>query len=195
MGLPPSVFFRYPQSLSGGQRQRVNLARAFLIRPDIFILDEPLAALDISIQAQVLNLLHDLREEYNPTILFISHDLETVKFFCDDVMIMYFGKIVEYGPVENIFQYPRHPYTRQLIKSSPTLHHHFDWNEHLNEGHVPSFFDPPVGCAYASRCSYAQQSCHKEKPTLSSDSSYSKSSSHPVACFFPLQTPMQQSSK
>jgi oligopeptide/dipeptide ABC transporter ATP-binding protein len=178
VGLPPSTFLRYPQTLSGGQRQRVNLARAFLIRPDILILDEPLAALDVSIQAQVLNLLYDLKAEYSPTIIFISHDLETVEFFCDQVMIMYFGEIVEQGSTEQIFENPHHPYTQKLLQSSPSLHRPFDWNAHKLSGEVPSFFRPPQGCAFHSRCPNRQDQCLQQSPMLSTDD-------HRVACFFP----------
>ncbi|MFZ4507740.1 MAG: ABC transporter ATP-binding protein [Fimbriimonas sp.] len=164
VGLDPRLADRYPHQLSGGQRQRVAIGRALALKPPLVICDEPTAALDLSIRAQILNLLKDVQRNVNCAFLYISHDLTTVRFLADRVAVMYLGRIVEEGPTEEIFTDPRHPYTRALLDSAPTLERLMHLPEPL-AGELPDPRTRFVGCRFAGRCVHAQDRCQKEDPT------------------------------
>ena len=167
VGLRASLKDRYPHEFSGGQRQRIAVARALSLDPDFIVLDEPVSALDVSVQAQVLNLLQDLQKEFDLTFLFIAHNLGVVRHICDRVGVMYLGELVEVGPTEEIFQNPSHPYTQALLDSVPRAE--TDEQERIIEplqGDVPSPRNPPSGCRFHTRCPYAREVCRKETPLL-----------------------------
>ena len=163
VGLTAADVGRYPFEFSGGQRQRIGVARALISNPKIVICDEPVSALDVSIQAQVLNLLKDLQKDLNLSYVFISHDLSVVNHIADRIGVMYLGRIVEEGTVEQLFSNPAHPYTRALIRSIPTGRFS-DHGRYKLEGDVPSPLDIPPGCAFAGRCEFAQDRCFTENP-------------------------------
>ncbi len=165
VGLEPSRFAaRYSHELSGGQRQRVNIARALALQPRVVILDEAVSALDKSVEAQVLNLLLDLKAEFGLTYLFISHDLNVVRYMSDRVMVMYLGKIAEIGPVESIYRETGHPYTRALLSAMPTLDPDRRTTEPPLAGDPPNPIDPPPGCRFRARCAYAESVCERIDP-------------------------------
>jgi peptide/nickel transport system ATP-binding protein len=167
VGLDPVRFAgRYPHELSGGQRQRVNIARALAFSPRIVILDEAVSALDKSVEAQVLNLLLDLKEEFGLTYVFISHDLNVVRYISDRVMVMYLGEVVEIGRVEDIFATPRHPYTRALLTAMPSMDPDARTQEAPLSGDPPSPINPPSGCRFHTRCPFAEPVCSRTNPGL-----------------------------
>lgn len=157
---------RYPHEFSGGQRQRINIARALALNPDVIICDEPVSALDVSVQAQVLNLLKELQAEFNLTYIFIAHDLGVVRYVSDRILVMYLGKVVETGTYEEIYNNPQHPYTKALLSSAPK-ESPFDKKERIIlKGDVPSPMNPPSGCHFHQRCMFAEERCKTVVPHL-----------------------------
>jgi dipeptide transport system ATP-binding protein len=178
VGLREEHFDRYPHMFSGGQRQRIAVARALMLNPKVLVLDEPVSALDLSIQSQILNLLVDLQDELGLAYLFISHDLSVVRHMADDIIVMYLGRPVEVGPKPTVFAAPRHPYTKALLSATPSADPKVRKHRIKLEGELPSPLNLPVGCAFAPRCWKAQDRCRSERPELQGDS-------HQAACFFP----------
>ncbi|PLX34710.1 MAG: dipeptide ABC transporter ATP-binding protein [Hyphomicrobiales bacterium] len=166
VGLRPELYDRYPHMFSGGQRQRIAIARALMLRPEILVLDEPVSALDLSIQAQILNLLADLRREFNLAYIFISHDLSVVKYIADEVMVMYLGRAVEFGPREAVFSDPQHPYTKALFSATPVADPHQPRRSIRLQGELPSPIDPPGGCTFHPRCPLCFDRCRTEEPQM-----------------------------
>ena len=166
VGLRPEHYQRYPHMFSGGQRQRVAIARALMLQPKIVVADEPVSALDVSIQAQVLNLLMDLQEETGVAYLFISHNLAVVELIADEVLVMYLGKVVEQASKRQLFAAPRHPYTRALLASTPRIDKSARQMRQVLSGELPSPLNPPSGCAFHKRCPHAVERCRVEVPLL-----------------------------
>ena len=164
-GLAPQHYNRFPHEFSGGQRQRIGIARALILNPDFIIADEPISALDVSIQAQIINLFADLRDERGVTFLFISHDLGVVEHLCDDVAVMYLGQLVETASRDSLFSRPLHPYTQALLAAVPTLDPDSEPVE-VVKGEIPDPSRPPTGCRFSSRCPRASERCHREIPVL-----------------------------
>lgn len=163
-GLQPHYFERYPHEFSGGQRQRICIARALALKPELVICDEPVSALDVSIQAQVINMLIELREKLGLTYVFISHDLSVVKHISDEVGVMYLGSLVEYGPTAEIFNNTLHPYTKALFSAVPVPNPHVKMNRVLLKGDIPSPVNPPQGCKFHTRCEHCMDICTKVRP-------------------------------
>ena len=181
VGLRPEHRDRYPHEFSGGQRQRIIIARALAVGPEFILADEPVSALDVSIQAQVINLLKDLKQDEDLTFLFISHDLSVVEHICDRLAVMYLGRIVETGPVEDFFKTPFHPYSRALIDAVPVTDPSIALHRTILEGDVPSPINPPSGCHFHPRCIFRQDRCKETAPPLRDFSP-----DRQVACHFPL---------
>lgn len=165
VGLPENAYHRYPHEFSGGQRQRIAIARALATEPQFIVADEPVSALDVSVQAQVLNLMKDLQARHGTTMLFISHDLRVVRFMCDDIAVMYLGEIVEQGPRDRIYDTPRHPYTKALLASVPGMERAGPRRTALT-GEIPSADAVPTGCAFRTRCPLAHDRCTVEAPAM-----------------------------
>ncbi len=180
IGLTPADFLyrKYPHQLSGGQSQRVVLARALITNPDFLVADEPIAMADVSVRALILELMRKLREEFNLTYLFITHDLATAKYLCDRVAIMYLGRIVELGTKNELFKHPHHPYTKALLTAVPVPDPKRKRTEEIPKGEIPSAINPPSGCHFHPRCPYATDRCKSEKPVLRE-----VSPGHYSACF------------
>jgi oligopeptide/dipeptide ABC transporter ATP-binding protein len=166
VGLLPEYGARYPHEFSGGQRQRVGIARALALRPSLIIADEPVSALDVSIQAQIINLLEELQKEFTLSLIIISHDLSVIEHVCDHVAVMYLGKIVEMGAYRDIFTSPLHPYTQALLSASPIPDPHSRKKKILLKGEVPSPSNPPPGCRFHTRCDLKKEGCTREDPEL-----------------------------
>lgn len=166
VGIAQDALEKYPHEFSGGQRQRISIARAVINRPELIVADEPVSALDVSIQAQILNLLRSLKEELNLTFVFISHDLSVVRYFADEVAVMYLGNIVEYAPTEEIFSNPKHPYTQALISAVPHISTNAKKERIILTGDIPSPTDLPSGCHFHTRCPIAKDICSTETPKL-----------------------------
>ena len=166
VGLDPTHRRRYPHEFSGGQRQRIGLARTLALRPRLIIADEPVSALDVSIQAQVLNLLQELKDELGLTYLFIAHDLSVVEHMCDRIAVMYVGRLVEVAESDKLLRRPLHPYTEALVSAIPPADPDIKLNRIILEGDIPSPANPPPGCVFHPRCLYAQEQCMKEVPHL-----------------------------
>lgn len=182
VGLRPEFYDRYPHMFSGGQRQRIAIARGLMLNPDIVIADEPVSALDVSVQAQVLNLMMDLQDELGLSYLFISHDLSVVEHIADDVLVMYLGKVVEKASKKALFAFPMHPYTEALLSATPRLNSEEKREKIRLIGELPSPLKPPKGCAFHARCQYAFERCNIESPELKRYHD-SIGHTHEVACF------------
>ncbi|MGF1690574.1 murein tripeptide/oligopeptide ABC transporter ATP binding protein OppF [Photobacterium kagoshimensis] len=178
VGLLPNVINRYPHEFSGGQCQRIGIARALILKPKMIICDEPVSALDVSIQAQVVNLLKELQKEMGLSLVFIAHDLSVVKHISDRVLVMYLGNAVEMGESDALFAEPKHPYTRALMSAVPIPDPELERNKtiQLLEGELPSPINPPTGCVFRTRCPQATEACAQQKPSLKGDDV------HAVAC-------------
>ena len=193
VGLNPEHYNRYPHEFSGGQRQRIGVARAVALRPKLIVCDEPVSALDVSIQAQILNLLKDLQSEFNLTYLFISHDLRVVRYISDRIAVMYLGRLVEKAPADDLYRHPKHPYTAALMSAVPKGHETGTKAQRIIlPGDVPSPVDPPSGCPFHPRCPKARlvaggkdkvpENCRTEMPPLGQIEE-----KHRAACWYPVQ--------
>lgn len=180
VGLSASDMYKYPNEFSGGQRQRIGIARALAVNPEFILCDEPISALDVSIQAQVVNLLSDLQKEFGLTYLFIAHDLNMVRHISDKIGVMYLGKMVEIGDSDEVYFNPKHPYTKALLESVPGIEPEniLDLDRDIIDGDIPSPLDIPKGCRFHTRCPYATERCKTEQPEL-----FDYKDNHKVACF------------
>jgi oligopeptide/dipeptide ABC transporter ATP-binding protein len=180
VGLTPNLKEQLPHAISGGQRQRISIARALAVAPELLIADEPVSALDASVQAQIINLLEDLRTRLNIALIFVAHDLNVVRHISDAIAVMYLGEIVETAATEALFAQPQHPYTRGLLAAIPQPDPTKRTNAPSVEGELPDPLDPPLGCGFSTRCPHVLQDCHKEHPTLQPDAG-----GHCVRCLNP----------
>ena len=178
VGLAPRLYNTYPHELDGGRRQRIGIARALAVRPDFIVCDEPVSALDVSIQAQILNLMEDLQEQLGLTYLFITHDLSVVHHFSDDIAVMYLGKLFEKAPSDELFRNPMHPYTQALLSAIPIPSLHNRKERIIMKGEITSPINPPKACRFAARCPYATERCFQEEPELRD-----YGNGHSVSCF------------
>ena len=179
VGVPGVFLRRYPHQFSGGQRQRIGIARAIALEPELLICDEPVSALDVSVQSQVLNLLKRLQKEMALTYLFIGHDLSVINFIADRVCVMFLGRICEIGPKDEIFNHPMHPYTEFLLDAIPQADPHLrSDNRRILSGEIPSPVNPPSGCYFRTRCPYADEKCAKQQPEMTD-----QGNGHMVACY------------
>jgi peptide/nickel transport system ATP-binding protein len=183
VGMPASAAERFPHEFSGGQRQRIGIARALALHPKLLICDEPVSALDVSVRAQIINLLKDLQRDLGVSYLFISHDLSVVKHVADRVLVMYLGRLVETGDTDTLWRASAHPYTRALLASAPVADPRMRSARTVLQGELPSPLSPPVGCAFSSRCPHARPRCSEDQPALRT-----LSGGHLVACHFDLST-------
>jgi oligopeptide/dipeptide ABC transporter ATP-binding protein len=186
VGLDPNYMQRYPHQFSGGQRQRIGLARTLALNPRLVIADEPVSALDVSVQAQVLNLLQELKERLGLTLLFIAHDLSVVEHMCDRIAVMYVGKIVELTEAEELLKHPLHPYTEALISAIPPADPDIKQSRIMLSGEIPSPANPPTGCVFHTRCRYAKDVCKAEPPQL-----IEVEPEHFVSCHFAKELHLQ----
>ena len=181
VGLPKNSISLYPHEFSGGQRQRIGIARAIALNPKFIIADEPISALDVSIQAQIINLFKDLQKEFNLTYLFIAHDLRVVEYLSDRVAVMYLGKLMEIAASKDIYRHPVHPYTEALLSAVPLPDPSKKKKRIILKGEIPSPINPPSGCVFHTRCIYAQDKCERETPLL-----IPRTDARLAACHFPL---------
>lgn len=164
VGLPADALWKYPHEFSGGQQQRICIGRALALKPRLLVCDESVSALDVSVQAQILNLLADLKKQFSLSYLFISHDLSVIRHICDRIVVLYLGKVMEEGSAEDIFSNPKHPYTQVLLSSIPTEHPRHRKKRILLKGEIPSPIDPPPGCPFHTRCPFAKPECKRPPP-------------------------------
>jgi oligopeptide/dipeptide ABC transporter ATP-binding protein len=179
VGLDQNAYEKYPHEFSGGQRQRVVIARALALNPRLVVADEPVSALDVSIQAQVLNLFKDLQQEFNLTYIFIAHDLGVVRYVSDRIAVMYLGKVVELAPSESLYLSPRHPYTKALLSANPRMDGDVERERIILKGDIPNPINRPNGCVFNPRCPKVQEICKSESPALV------QIGERQVACHFP----------
>jgi peptide/nickel transport system ATP-binding protein len=178
VGLTPAatIYRKYPHQVSGGQRQRIVLARALIMRPDLVVADEPIAMADVSVRVLLLELMNQLKQEFNLTYLFITHDLATARYICDRIAVMYLGRIVEMGPLAELYRHPRHPYTEALLAAVPVPDPRFRRTTAMPRGEIPNPINPPSGCRFHPRCPIAEKRCSEEEPVLV------QTDEHLVAC-------------
>lgn len=177
VGLRGDQYYRYPHEFSGGQRQRIGIARALALNPEILICDEPVSALDVSIQSQVINLMEELQEQFDLSYIFIAHDLSVVRHISDQIGVMYLGELVEKAPTDELFSHPLHPYTKALLSSIPVANPEFKREKIVLKGDIPSPLNPPAGCKFHTRCPYAIKRCKNEEPVFKE-----VAKNHSVAC-------------